>query len=110
MKRSTSDMVRWLTPQEVGQMAGGFTAEFIRLEIKAGALLEVRVMEKMFEPLFTVTAAHLAAFAVVERVLTHGWEYSRKGWPWRHVVSQLVIFTVAWTTIVCAVCALWVWL
>jgi hypothetical protein len=38
MKRSTSDMVRWLTPQEVGQMAGGFTAEFIRLEIKAGAL------------------------------------------------------------------------
>ena len=28
----------WLTPQEVGNMAGGFTAEFVRREIKAGEL------------------------------------------------------------------------
>jgi hypothetical protein len=36
MKRIPKEV--WLTPQEVGQMAGGFTAAFIRLEIKAGAL------------------------------------------------------------------------
>lgn len=36
--RSTSDPMRWLTPQEVGNMAGGFSAQFIRLEIRAGAL------------------------------------------------------------------------
>jgi hypothetical protein len=37
-ERSTSDMIRWLTPQEVGNMAGGFTAQFIRMEIKAGLI------------------------------------------------------------------------
>lgn len=29
---------QWLTPQEVGHLAGGFSAAFIRLEIKAGML------------------------------------------------------------------------
>jgi hypothetical protein len=28
----------WLTPQEVGNMAGGFSAQFIRMEIKNKAL------------------------------------------------------------------------
>jgi len=28
----------WLTPQEVGNLAGGFTAQFIRTEIRAGEL------------------------------------------------------------------------
>lgn len=38
MKRSSSEMIRWLTPQDVGNMAGGFTAQFIRMEIKAGEI------------------------------------------------------------------------
>lgn len=37
MRRADSQE-RWLTPQEVGNLAGGFSATFIRLEIKAGAL------------------------------------------------------------------------
>jgi hypothetical protein len=36
MKRRQQE--RWLTPQEVGNMAGGFTAQFIRQEIKGGEL------------------------------------------------------------------------
>lgn len=46
MKRSTSDSVRWLTPQEVGNMVGGFTATFIRGEIKAGVLKATLVMSR----------------------------------------------------------------
>jgi hypothetical protein len=37
-ERSTSDLVRWITPQELGNMAGGFSAQFIRMEIKAGII------------------------------------------------------------------------
>lgn len=36
MKREPQE--RWLTPQEVGNMAGGFSAQFIRQEIKGGEL------------------------------------------------------------------------
>jgi hypothetical protein len=39
-------MVRWLTPQEVGNMAGGFTAQFIRMEIKAGLIPARLVISK----------------------------------------------------------------
>jgi hypothetical protein len=45
-ERSTSDMIRWLTPQEVGNMAGGFTAQFIRMEIKAGLIPAKLVISK----------------------------------------------------------------
>jgi hypothetical protein len=46
MRRSTSDMIRWLTPQEVGNLAGGFTAQFIRMEIKAGIIPAKLVISK----------------------------------------------------------------
>jgi hypothetical protein len=45
--RSTSESAdRWLTPQEVGNLAGGFSAQFIRLEIKAKELPAVLVMSR----------------------------------------------------------------
>jgi len=34
----TTRVREWLTPQEVGNMAGGFTAQFIRDEIRAKEL------------------------------------------------------------------------
>jgi hypothetical protein len=37
-QRHWSEPQDWYTPQEVGNMAGGFTAQFIREEIKAGEL------------------------------------------------------------------------
>lgn len=36
----------WLTPQEVGNLAGGFSAEFIRREIKAGELPAVQIVSR----------------------------------------------------------------
>ena len=33
-----AEPIAWYTPQEVGQMAGGFSAKFIRDEIEAGLL------------------------------------------------------------------------
>jgi hypothetical protein len=45
--RSSSESAdRWLTPQEVGNLAGGFSAQFIRLEIKAKELPAVLVMSR----------------------------------------------------------------
>ena len=45
MKRAAEN-VRWLTPQEVGKMAGGFTAQFIRMEIKAGEIPATLVISR----------------------------------------------------------------
>jgi hypothetical protein len=46
VRSSSESAVRWLTPQEVGNLAGGFSAQFIRLEIKAGIIPAVLVVSK----------------------------------------------------------------
>ncbi len=44
MKRDP--LIRWMTPQDVGNLAGGFTAQFIRMEIRAGEIPAILVMSK----------------------------------------------------------------
>lgn len=36
----------WLTPQEVGNLVGGFSAQFIRAEIRAGELPALHVKSR----------------------------------------------------------------
>ena len=36
----------WLTPQEVGNMVGGFSAQFIRNEIRAGELEAAQIRSR----------------------------------------------------------------
>jgi hypothetical protein len=46
MKPHPDEFLEWMTPQEVGNLAGGFTAQFIRLEIKAGIIPATLVISK----------------------------------------------------------------
>ncbi len=45
MKRDPNDLIRWMSPNDVGNMVG-FTAQFIRNEIRAGEIPALLVMSK----------------------------------------------------------------